>query len=75
MWNKGSLNINGMECTYWVKHYEEPSEEYGIDGGRMSKLEIRVNGKTTCSYERGWETEPEDETSQLAFAAMMQKFN
>jgi hypothetical protein len=47
MWEKGTLLIDGTSVKYWVKHYEEPSEEYGIDGGRISKMELRVNGKVT----------------------------
>ncbi|MGI6737482.1 MAG: DUF7678 domain-containing protein [Anaerovoracaceae bacterium] len=38
MWNKGSIEIENTICDYWVKHYEEPNEDYGIDGGRISKL-------------------------------------
>jgi hypothetical protein len=80
MWSQGTIGIPDGEgkytnCRYWVKHYDEPSEEYGIDRGRISKLEIRVNGKTTLNYDRGWDIEPEDEATQLAFAVLMQKYN
>lgn len=80
MWSQGTIGVpNGdgtyTTCRYWVKHYDEPSEEYGIDGGRISKLEIRVNGKTTLNYDRGWDIEPEDEATQLAFAILIQKYN
>ena len=44
MWEKGSLLIEGAVVKYWVKHYPEPSEDYGIDGGRISKMELRVGG-------------------------------
>lgn len=27
-----------------MKHYDEPSEKYGINGGRISKLTIEVDG-------------------------------
>ena len=75
MWSKGSLNINGTECSYWVKHYDEPSETYGINEGRISKLEIRVNGKTTCNYDRGWDIEPADENTQLALELLLHSEN
>ena len=39
-------------CSYTVKHYEEGSV-FGIDGGRISKLAIKIDGKTTCYYDRG----------------------
>ena len=37
MWSKGSIEINGKEVQYWVKHFEEGSE-WGIDGCRISNL-------------------------------------
>ena len=75
MWEKGSLLIEGTVVKYWIKHYEEPSEEYGIEGGRISKMELRIGGEVTLSYERGWGKEPEDEISQLAYAILMKKYN
>jgi hypothetical protein len=75
MWDEGTLLVKGTNVKYWVKHYDEPSEEYGIDGGRISKMELRVDGKTTLNYDRGWDIEPEDEASQLAYAALMKQYN
>lgn len=75
MWSKGSIEIENTICNYWVKHYEEPSEEFGIDGGRISKLMIKVNGQTTLNYDRGWDIEPEDEASQLTYGILIHEFN
>lgn len=75
MWDKGTLLIDGTKVKYCVKHYEEPSYEYGIDGGRISKMELRIDGKVTLNYDRGWDMEPEDETSQLAYAVLLEKYN
>ncbi len=51
MWSEGTIGIPDAKdkgkytvCHYWVKHYEEPSEEYGINGGKISKLMIKING-------------------------------
>lgn len=57
MWSKGTIGVPQKDgsyivCKYWVKHYEEGSE-WGIDEGRISKLEIRINGKITANYDRG----------------------
>ena len=43
MWKEGVIGIPDgsggyIKCRYWVKVYETPSAEYGIDGGRISKL-------------------------------------
>ena len=43
MWDKGTLEIDGTKVEYWVKHYEKGSE-FGIDEGRISKLDCRVDG-------------------------------
>ena len=80
MWNKATLSIKNDDgtytnCKYCVKHYDEPSEAYGIDGGRISKMEIRVNGQTTLNYDRGWDIEPDDEASQLAYMILLKQFN
>ena len=75
MWEQGSLLIENTVVKYCVKHYEEPSEEYGIDGGRISKMELRINNNITLNYDRGWDIEPEDEASQLAYAVLMKKYN
>ena len=48
MWSEGTIGIPNKDggytvAHYWVKHYEEPSE-FGINGGRISKLMIKING-------------------------------
>ena len=47
MWNKGSIKIENQIFTYSAKVYGEPSEDYGIDGGKISKLEIRPRSQDT----------------------------
>ncbi|MGI6735951.1 MAG: DUF7678 domain-containing protein [Anaerovoracaceae bacterium] len=80
MWNEGNLAVTNEAgtktiCHYWVKHFDEPSEEYGINGGRISKLTIKVNGEFTLNYDRGWDIEPEDEATQMAYAILLKEFN
>ena len=72
MWTTGNLE-NG--CKYCMKHFAEPSEEYGIDRGRISKLEIKVDGTVTLRFDRGWDIEPEDEATQMAYAILLNEFN
>ena len=80
MWSTGNIAVPSEDgtrkiCHYWVKHFSEPSETYGIDGGRISKLTIKVDGEYTLNYDRGWDIEPEDEATQMAFAILMKEFN
>lgn len=70
IWENGKL----AACHYWVKYFDGPSR-YGIDGGRISKLTIRKEGKFTCNYDRGWDIEPEDETTRTAAAILVKEYN
>ena len=49
MWAEGSIKVGDSIFHYCVKHYEEPIEDYGIDGGRISKLMLNRNGDWTLS--------------------------
>lgn len=61
---------------YWVKAYDEGSE-YGIDGGRISKLTIKIDGEWVANYERGWDIKPseDDEAAQIALAILIKEYN
>ena len=74
MWSKGKIEIDGKEVQYWVKHYEEGSE-FGIDGGRISKLECRADGKMLLHYERGWDKKPTTNLAKKAYATMLKMYN
>jgi hypothetical protein len=75
MWHKGSIKIKSQTFTYSAKVYGEPSEDYGIEGGRISKLEIRLGDFPVARYDRGWDIEPETENAQLALLAILHNFN
>ena len=53
--NKDSNWCNGTCGGYWfeAKVYDEGSE-YGINGGRVSKLHVTLDGKDVVAYDRGW---------------------
>ena len=68
MWAEGSIKIENSIFHYWVKHYEEPSEDYGIDGGRISKLMLKRNGEIAYDYDRGPDIEPVDRETEMALA-------
>lgn len=80
MWSEGTIGIpqkggKAVICHYWVKHCEEPSEEYGINGGRISKLMIKVAGVITANYDRGWDVEPKDEPTRMAYSILLYQYN
>lgn len=79
MWSEGTIGIPNGDgtntiCHYWVKHFEEGSV-FGIDGGRISKLTIKVGGKITCNYDRGWDIAPADDATVKALAILMHDYN
>ena len=64
MWTQGTIGVkdsNGrmVSVSYWIKHYEEPSEEYGISGGRISKLMLKQDGRVVYNYDRGEDIKPQ----------------
>ena len=70
MWKEGSIRVNGEVFHYWMKQYDKGSE-WGIDGGRISKLMLKRNGCIVCNYDRGWDIEPADENTQLALELLL----
>ena len=78
MWSEGTIACpaTGGKYKYWVKHYKEGSDVYGIDGGKVSKLTIRKVGETRdlVNYDRGWDIEPTEELKTV-YAIILQKYN
>lgn len=80
MWHEGTIGIpkdgNSRIAHYWVKNYKEGSE-FGINGGRISKLLIRIEGKTVADYDRGWNIEPDenDEQIMIAYSILLKEYN
>ena len=77
MWSEGIIACltTGNKYKYWVKHFED-SSQFGIDGGKVSKLTIRKVGETRdlCNYDRGWDIEPTDEVKAV-YDIIMQTYN
>ena len=50
MWKEGTIGIPKKDggyksVKYWVKHFDEPNEDYGINGGKISKLSLKMDGE------------------------------
>ena len=74
MWTNGVIKIDKTSVTFSVKHFEEPSE-FGIDEGRISKLELRVKGKIVANYDRGWDIKPRDDAVEKALQCVLGAYN
>lgn len=53
----------------------QANEEYGINGGKISKLMLKANGEIICNYDRGWDIEPTCEAAELALAILLKSYN
>lgn len=78
LWKEGTIGVNIKSSKsvfhYWIKQYDEGSE-YGIDGGRISKLMIKRGGEIVANYDRGWDIEPQDEDAKIALQIILQSDN
>ena len=74
MWKEGSLKVYNSVFHYWLKVYDEGSQ-YGIDGGKVSKLMLKRGGKTVANYDRGWDIKPADPDTQLAVDILLHSEN
>lgn len=66
------ITKNGLTAVFLA--FDKPSEEYGIDGGRISKLEIRKGNKVLCNYDRDWDMKPEAEAEGF-YNEIIKKYN
>ena len=57
-----------------MKVYKTGSE-WGIDGGKVSKLMLKRNGKVVYNYDRGEDVAPVDEETELAVQLLLHSEN
>ena len=74
MWKEGSIRVYGDIFHYWMKQYSKGSQ-YGINGGRISKLMLKRNGEVVYNYDRGEDVAPADETTELALELLLHSEN
>lgn len=74
LWRDGTISVHGTVYGYWMKQYDEGSE-YGIDGGRISKLTIKRDSEIVCNFDRGWDVKPTDPDAQLALDILLHTEN
>ena len=71
MWYRGRIN---SQVRYEAKVYDGGSE-FGIDGGRISKLRVTRNGIEIVWYERGWLIRPVDGEDLQILEHILKKYN
>ena len=78
MWKQGSIRIpNGkggfVSIRYCAKVYDETSN-FGINEGRISKLELRQNGRIVYNYDRGLDIDCQTKEAELALAILLKEY-
>ena len=74
MWKEGRIKVYDSVFHYWMKQYDEGSQ-FGIDGGRISKLMLKRDGIIVCNYDRGWDIEPTCKEAELALCILLNNYN
>lgn len=81
MWHEGTIGLDGPNNTTVLAHYilksYDAGSEYGINGGRISKLQIMINGHTVANYDRGWDIKPDESNKEAmqAYSIILDKYN
>ena len=75
MWREGAMVLGkGNIYHYEIKVYEEPSE-YGIAGGKISKLMLKANGEIIYNYDRGLDIDCKDKNAEIALCILLNEYN
>ena len=78
MWSNGRIFTVKIKVgyEYWCKHCDEPSQ-FGIDGGKISKLTIRrlSDGEELYNYDRGLDFDILDENGKTAYLIILKQYN
>lgn len=77
LWHEGTILVPTKDgktvVHYWAKVYDEGSQ-YGIEGGRINKLTLKVNGEVIYNYDRGLDVPPQNEAAEIALAILMHEY-
>jgi|GEM_PF-3939515 len=69
-WTTGTLKSN-PDYSFHAKVFAQPSK-FGIDEGKISKLDLRKDGQKVASFDRGWSEKPKTVQDQDALNRIRQ---
>lgn len=69
-WKEAIIENKGKDYKVTFKQFEEGSE-FGINGGRISKLTINKGKEKVANYDRGWDIEPTDEDTKAVLELLL----
>lgn len=73
-WKEAVVEFEKKDYIVTFKQFDKGSE-FGINEGRISKLTIKVDGKITANYDRGWDVEPIDKGSRAVLEEVLSNEN
>ncbi len=82
MWQEGTIGIPASKTTgkgavavhYILKAYDEPSK-FGINNGKISKLQLKQDGEIVANYDRGWDIYPATKEAEISLCILLSQHN
>lgn len=74
MWNNGVITDGEDVYIYFIKHFNEGSR-FGINEGKISKLEIKRNNTMVVLYDRGWIIRPITKVETAIYNMIIELYN
>ena len=82
MWQEGTIGIPVTKTVekeyiavhYTIKVFDEPSK-FGINHGKISKLQLKKDGEIVANYDRGWDIYPTTKEAELALCILLIRHN
>lgn len=72
-----SAEIKDGDFKAIIKYFDEPSENNGIDGGKISKLwikDVKAN-EIVANYDRGWDIEIKSPKVKKFYEKILKQYN
>ena len=60
--------------TFSAKMFDDGSQ-YGVNNGRVSKLDIRKDGRIIVNFDRGWDVKPQTAEHKAVYKSVMAALN
>jgi hypothetical protein len=70
----GALVLDGVAVHFELEQASERLD-YGIDGGRLVNLELKIKGARVALYELGWSLKPTCEAAEIALEVLCFEYN
>lgn len=72
-----AIEITDGDFKAVIKCFDEPSKQYGIDGGKISKLWIKnvKENEVVANYDRGWDVKIKSPQVKKFYEKILKQYN